>query len=240
MNYLKWLGTELKSINAAGGVMLAFIIGVQLAFYLSAPITGLSTITLVATLVGSACTVYMMIGKPINGLLGLISAIGFIYINWTAGHYASVLDQLVFVALIDLPLIFTWKTWGHKVENGVKFLSKTGWVLTLAFMLAFWYPMMLAYEALGDSNPLWDSIVLIIGATASLYVFKGYGDSYTLWLLSDFVNIALWVSALFAGYSASSLPMLLTMSFYLATAVYGRFFSIWKGRKNTNSIKSVR
>ena len=231
MNYLKWLGTELKSINTAGGVMLAFIIGVQLAFYLSAPITGLSTITLVATLVGSACTVYMAMGKPINGLLGLISAIGFIYINWTAGHYASVLDQLVFVALIDLPLIFTWKTWGHKIENGVKFLGKTGWVLTLAFMLAFWYPMMLAYEALGDSNPLWDSIVLIIGATASLYVFKGYGDSYTLWLLSDFVNIALWVSALFAGYSASSLPMLLTMSFYLATALYGRFWSIWRGNK---------
>ena len=172
MNYLKWLGKELKSINAAGGVMLAFIIGVQLAFYLSAPITGLSTITLVATLVGSACTVYMAMGKPINGLLGLISAIGFIYINWTAGHYASVLDQLVFVALIDLPLIFTWKTWGHKIENGVKFLDKTGWVLTLAFILAAWYPMMLAYTALGDSNPLWDSIVLIIGAMASLYVFK--------------------------------------------------------------------
>lgn len=239
MSYLKWLGTELRSINAAGGVMLAFIVGVQLAFYLSAPITGLSTITLVATLVGSACTVYMMLGKPINGLLGLISAAGYIYINWSAGHYASVLDQLVFVALIDLPLIFTWKTWGHKVENGVKFLSKTGWVLTLVLMLVAWYPMMLVYEALGDSNPLWDSIVLIIGAMASLYVFKGYGDSYSLWLLSDAVNILLWVSALFAGYSASSLPMLLTMSFYLATAVYGRFFSIWKGRKNTNSIKTV-
>ena len=231
MSYLKWLGTELKSINAAGGVMLAFIVGVQLAFYLSAPITGLSTITLVATLVGSACTVYMMIGKPINGLLGLISALGFIYINWTAGHYASVLDQLVFVALIDLPLIFTWKTWGHKVENGVKFMDKTGWILTLGFILIAWYPMMLAYQALGDSNPIWDSVVLIIGATASLYVFKGYGDSYSLWLLSDAVNILLWVSALFKGYSASSLPMLLTMSFYLATAVYGRFWSIWKGNK---------
>ena len=231
MSYLKWLGTELRSINAAGGVMLAFIVGVQLAFYLSAPITWLSTITLVATLVGSACTVFMMLGKPINGLLGLISAAGFIYINWSAGHYASVLDQVVFVALIDLPLIFTWKTWGHKIENGVKFLNKTGWALTLGFILMAWYPMMLAYQALGDTNPLWDSIVLIIGAMASLYVFKGYGDSYTLWLLSDFVNIALWVSALFAGYSASSLPMLLTMSFYLATALYGRFWSIWKGNK---------
>jgi nicotinamide mononucleotide transporter len=173
----------------------------------------------------------MSLGKPINGLLGLISAIGFIYINWTAGHYASVLDQLVFIALIDLPLIFTWKTWGHKVENGVKFLTKTGWLLTIAFILIAWYPMMLAYQTLGDTNPLWDSIVLIIGAMASLYVFKGYGDSYTLWLASDAVNILLWVSALFAGYSASSLPMLLTMSFYLATALYGRFWSIWRGNK---------
>ena len=117
-NYFNWLLSEIKSLNTAGGVMLAFIVGVQLAFYLTAPRTTLSTITLVATLIGSACTCYMALGKPINGLLGLISAIGFIYINWTAGHYASVLDQLVFVALIDLPLIFTWKTWGHKVENG--------------------------------------------------------------------------------------------------------------------------
>ena len=231
MNYLKWLGTELKSINAAGGIMLAFIVGVQLAFFLTAPITGLSFVTLVATLVGSACTVYMMLGKPINGWLGLISALGFIYVNWSAGHYASVLDQLVFIALIDVPLILTWKTWGHKVENGVKFLSKRGWILTLAGMLILWYPVMLIYSQLGDTNPLWDSIVLIIGATASLYVFKGYGDSYSLWLLSDGVNIMLWLSAAIVGYSASSLPMLLTMAFYLATAIYGRFFSIWKGNK---------
>jgi nicotinamide mononucleotide transporter len=73
---------------------------------------------------------------------------------------------------------------------------------------------------------------LIIGATASIYVFMGYGDSYTLWLLSDFVNICLWISALFAGYSASSLPMLLTMAFYLVTALYGRFWSIWSGKQN--------
>ncbi|MCK8628189.1 nicotinamide riboside transporter PnuC, partial [Fructobacillus cardui] len=102
-NYVKWLVQEIKSLNTARAVMLSFMVGVQLALFLVAPITGLSTITLVATLVGSACTVYMMIGKPINGLLGLISALGFIYVNWTAGHYASVLDQLVFVALIDIP-----------------------------------------------------------------------------------------------------------------------------------------
>ncbi|MGY3735334.1 nicotinamide riboside transporter PnuC [Lactococcus taiwanensis] len=227
-NYIIWLKDELKSINTAGSIMLSFIIGVQLAFFLTAPITLLSVITLIATLIGSACTVYMMIGKPINGLLGLISAIGFIYINWTAGHYASVLDQLVFVALIDIPLIITWKNWGHRIENGVKFMKGRSWILTILIMLALWWPMMMIYQHLGDTNPVWDAITLIIGATASLLVFKGYGDSYSLWLLSDFVTIILWATALAKGYSASSLPMLLTLTFYLATALYGKFFSIWK------------
>lgn len=212
--------------------MLAFIFGVQLALFLSNPITLLSGITLFATLLGSACTVYMMIGKPINGLLGLISALGYIYINWQAGHYASVLDQFVFILLIDLPLIMTWKTWGHRIVDGVKFLHIRGWVITLAVMLLLWVPVIWIYTHLGDTNPVWDAIVLIIGATASIYVFMGYGDSYTLWLLSDFVNICLWISALFAGYSASSLPMLLTMAFYLVTALYGRFWSIWSGKQN--------
>lgn len=226
-NYVKWLVTEIKSLNTAGAVMLAFMVGVQLALFMVAPITGLSVITLVATLVGSACTVYMMIGKPINGLLGLISALGFIYVNWTAGHYASVLDQLVFVALIDIPLIITWKNWGHRIENGVKRLSLEGWAMTISLMLPAWLIAFIIYNNLNDMNPVWDSLVLVIGATASIYVFKGYGDSYSLWLASDVVNIVLWFTALSAGYSASSLPMLLTMAFYLMTALYGRFVSVW-------------
>ena len=230
-NYFKWLIEEIKSINVAGGVMLSFIIGVQLAFYLSNPITLLSTITLIATLVGSACTVYMMIGKPINGLLGLISAVGFIYINWSAGHYASVLDQLVFILLIDLPLILTWRNWGDRVKNGVKFLTNRGWFTTFATMAILWAPMAWVYTQLNDTNPIWDAIVLIIGATASLLVFKGYGDSYSLWLLSDAVTIILWFTAFMDGYSASALPMLLTMLFYLMTALYGRFFAVWSKRK---------
>ncbi|CAK1251081.1 Nicotinamide riboside transporter PnuC (PnuC) [Fructobacillus fructosus] len=226
-NYVKWLGQEIKSLNTAGAVMLAFMVGVQLALFMVAPITGLSIITLVATLVGSACTVYMMIGKPINGLLGLISALGFIYVNWKAGHYASVLDQLVFVALIDVPLIITWKNWGHRIENGVKRLSIEGWAMTISLMIPAWLVTFIIYNNLNDMNPLWDSLVLVIGATASYYVFKGYGDSYSLWLASDVVNIVLWFTALSAGYSASSLPMLLTMAFYLMTALYGRFVSVW-------------
>lgn len=207
--------------------MLSFITGVQLAFFLSDPITFLSAITLLASFIGSACTVYMMIGRPINGLLGLISAVGFIYVNWTAGHFASVLDQVVFITMIDLPLIFTWKNWGNRIENGVKHLNLEGWVATIIGMVIALFPMVAIYQGIGDTNPVWDALVLIIGATASMYVFRGYGDSFTLWIASNLVNICLWASAMIAGYSASSLPMLLTMVFYMSTALYGRFVSVW-------------
>lgn len=231
MQYFNWLRDEIKSINTSGSVMLAFMFGVQLALLLSGDITARALIVFIATIVGSACTVYMMIGRPINGLLGLISAIGFIYIHYTAGHYASVLDQLVFVALIDIPLMIKWRTWGYRVEDGVKFLSRRGWLLTIVGLIALWAVATYAYTQLGDTNPIWDSLSLTIGAIASIYVFFGYGDSYSLWLLSDVANIALWATALAANYSASSLPMLLTMSFYLATAIYGRFVSVWSKSK---------
>ena len=231
MQYFKWLREEIKSINTAGGIMLAFMLGVQLAFLLTGELNTMALVTFAATMVGSACTVYMMIGKPINGLLGLISAIGFIYINWSVGHYASVLDQLVFIALIDLPLLIKWRTWGDRVKNGVKFLTNRGWFATFATMAILWAPMAWVYIQLNDTNPIWDAIVLIIGATASLLVFKGYGDSYSLWLLSDAVTIILWFTAFMDGYSASALPMLLTMLFYLMTALYGRFFAVWSKSK---------
>jgi nicotinamide mononucleotide transporter len=98
-------------------------------------------------------------------------------------------------------------------------------------MAILWAPMAWVYTQLNDTNPIWDAIVLIIGATASLLVFKGYGDSYSLWLLSDAVTIILWFTAFMDGYSASALPMLLTMLFYLMTALYGRFFAVWSKRK---------
>lgn len=231
MQYFKWLREEIKSINTAGGVMLAFMLGVQLAFLLTGELNTMAFVTFAATMVGSACTVYMMIGKPINGLLGLISAIGFIYIHYSAGHYASVLDQLFFIVLIDLPLLFRWRTWGHRVEGGVKFLSRRGWWLTALATLIVWAIATYLYTRLGDTNPLWDSLALTISSIASVYVFRGYGDSYTLWLLSDVANITLWATALMANYSSSALSMMLTMSFYLATALYGRFVSVWSKSK---------
>ena len=222
-NYIKWVGSQLKGQGVAGWVIWLFGLAFQLGLMLGqGNVTLTSLIALLATVIGLLCTTTMMSGKPVNGLLGLISAIGFIYINWTSGHYASVLDQLVFVALIDIPLIFMYKKWEDEVKNGVKLLTPRGWVVTVLAMLIVWLPMTWVYTQLGDTQPLVDSAVLIVGATASLYVFFGYADSYSLWLVGDVINLVLWFTALQNGLSTASMAMLVSTLMYTFTAIYGR------------------
>ncbi|WP_246147493.1 nicotinamide riboside transporter PnuC [Secundilactobacillus folii] len=241
-NYLQWIMSELKGWQTIVWAIFAFGFGFQTNIWLSSPITLLTTITYVATLVGLLCTCAMAAGKAINGLLGFISAFGFIYVNWTAGHYASVLDQLIFVVLIDAPLMFTWKTWGQRFQAKVKSLNGKGYVVSIIGMLIAWAILYPIYVELGDSNPVWDSLVLAIGATASLLCTLHFAQQADFWFGEDLFNIVLWFTALQGGYSQAALAMLVSTLMYFSTAVYSRFFSPWhearvviKAKRQTNT-----
>lgn len=207
--------------------MWVFGVGFQLALFLTGKINLLACITILATLLGLLCTVAMSDGKSINGVLGFISAIGFIYVNLTAGHYSSVLDQLFFVFLIDLPIMFKWRTWGQGFKTKVRNLGLKGYSRIVPAIIIFWNGLYFIDIKIGANSPLFDSLSLAIGATASILCVNHVTQTYELWLVSDLVNIALWVSALSAGYSQASLPMLVSMILYTATSIYGRFFSDW-------------
>ena len=97
-----------------------------------------------------------------------------------------------------------------------------GWVYVVVVILAAWFVLYYVGIYLHDTNPLWDALALAIGGTASWLCFRQYSTTYTLWLISDFVNIALWFTALKDGYSQAALPMLAMTLFYLATAVVGK------------------
>ena len=100
-------------------------------------------------------------------------------------------------------------------------------MLTIIAMLVALPFVTMLYGYLGDTQPLWDSAILIVGATASLYVFLGHGDSYSLWLASDVLNILLWFNALQQGLSPASLAMLVSVLMYTFTAIYGKTH-FWK------------
>jgi len=238
-NYFQWIKSELSNWSTTIWGIFWFGVAFQLALFLTGQINLLTSITFAATLFGLLCVCAMAEGKTINGVLGLISAAGFIFVNWSAGHYASVLDQTIFALLIDIPLLARWRTWGQNFDAKVRRLTPKGWLVVIAIVLVAWFGLFHAYVALHDTNPLWDSLVLSLGATASAMVVLHYGNTYQLWLAEDLVNIVLWFTALQAGYSQASLPMLVVTMIYFASAIYGNFMSVWS-KKHYDEVKEVK
>ena len=249
-NYFQWIKSELSGWDSFPWAIFSFAAGFELAIFLLGKINLISSVSFVSTLFGLLCVVAMsarghdgngkvVVGHAINGLLGAISVLGYIYINYTAGHWFSILDQLIFFAFIDAEMLIMWRTWGRgedqKLKTLVNFNGATTfkekakryvtskWPLIIIIILASWFILYHIGLVLNDSNPVWDSLTLAIGATASFLYFRRYTQTYSLWMLSNLVNLILWLTAFSRGYSQAALPMLVMTAFYNLNALYGRW-----------------
>lgn len=231
-NYFQWLKEELSGWDRLPWAVFGGGVGFQLAILLLNKINWISILSFIGIFFGMWCTVAMSAGgynskgervssHAINGLLGAISVFAYVIINLSAGHYWSVLDQLVFLFLIDLPLLVSWRTW-NGASTEIKGLTKQGWLYVIVAILVSWFVLYHVGILLNDTNPVWDALTLAIGGTASWLCYRKYSTTYTLWLISDFVNITLWFTALKNGYSQAALPMLAMSIFYTATAIIGK------------------
>lgn len=234
-NWFQWLKFELKEVfnsRAALGIWL-FGVGFQLATLLANPINWVAVMTFGATVLGLLCTVAMMTGNSINGLLGALSVLGFCIVNSAAGHWWSILDQLVFLFLIDLPLMVKWKTWGADFEKKARTLNSKGWFAAIVGIVLFWALLYPLGVALHDTAPLIDAGVLAIGAVASVLCALHYNNTYTLWMISNLINVVLWIqTAMTQGINGTTVAMLVSTLMYMSTAIYGRFFSPWTAGDN--------
>ncbi|MDD9148455.1 MULTISPECIES: nicotinamide riboside transporter PnuC [unclassified Sporolactobacillus] len=231
-SYGQWLKQQLTSIPTVPWTMFGFGVGAETVVFLTGTINWLTFLSFVGVFFGMGCVCSMSSGHTINGLLGAISVVAYVIVNLQAHHWFSIIDQLCFFFLIDLELLMTWRTWGRGKNYNIKSLSIKQWTVTVVVILAAWFGLYHLGLITADNNPVWDSLALAIGGTASFLCFRRYTQTYTLWLISDFVNVALWFYALKDGYSPASLTMLVMELFYTATAIYGRFFSIWTGKLN--------
>ena len=236
-NYFQWLVDEFKGWRTITWAIWTFGVGFQLMNMISLGINTGTVVTFIGTSIGLLCTCGMLEQRTVNGLLGFISALALIYVNYEAKHYASVIDQLFFVGLIDLPLMFTWRTWGSKMAQGVRQLDIKGWALSTGIIAALWAVLYPTYVTLNDSNPVWDSLTLAIGAVASVLFFLRYTQTYNLWLAANVVNLILWTTALYGHYTASAFAMVVSTIMYLVTSLYGRFFSDWTKNKPAQKVE---
>lgn len=79
--------------------------------------------TLAAALLGFTTTLAITNARPINGILGLVSALVYIGLALDAGNPADAVLQFVYIILLDLPVILM-PSWSENVATRVRKLSE--------------------------------------------------------------------------------------------------------------------
>ena len=239
-NYFQWLKNQFTFLDRFAWLLYGLGLGFQLHIWVGAPITWSSTIAFLGIATGYLCTILMgakgwqkvqesdgtvmehlVSGRSANGLLGSVSVIFYCILNAQAGHWFSIVDQLIFFVLIHIEMVIMWRTWGHGESEDTKDATWKQWLIIILGLLIFWAVLTPVGYWLNDSQPIVDSLVLAFGAMASIMYVKRNSSSYILFLLSNVVNIVLWAGALDKGLSPAALAMLAMTIMYMISSFYG-------------------
>lgn len=160
--------------------------------------------TLFAGVLGFTCTLSITNAKPLNGVLGLVSALIYIFVAIQAKNFNDVLLQTVYIITLDLPVLLM-PSWAKDVDKKVRFLHEKGkglrnWVLTILFFV-----VVLAVLYYSDTHwfisprPWVDSIAATIGITGSLLTTLRFSESYLMWTIQGIMSVILWGMTAFQG-----------------------------------------
>ena len=157
-----------------------------------------------AGVLGFTCTLSITNAKPLNGVLGLVSALIYIFVAIQAKNFNDVLLQTVYIITLDLPVLLM-PSWAKDVDKKVRFLHEKGkglrnWVLTILFFV-----VVLAVLYYSDTHwfisprPWVDSIAATIGITGSLLTTLRFSESYLMWTIQGIMSVILWGMTAFQG-----------------------------------------
>lgn len=201
----KWYVDQMKGWSMRSYFLLA--IGVSLIAGMTIGGGKFNTVTiatLFAGMLGFTCTLSITNAKPLNGVLGLVSALIYIFVAINAKNYNDVLLQSIYIITLDLPVLLM-PSWAKNVKAKVRFLHEKGhgrrnWLLTALF-----FCVVLAVLYYSDTHwfisprPWVDSIAATIGITGSFLTTLRFSESYYCWTIQGVMSIILWLLTAIQG-----------------------------------------
>ena len=153
--------------------------------------------TMFAGVLGFTCTLSITNTKPLNGVLGLVSALIYIVVAVQAKNYNDVLLQAIYILLLDLPVLLM-PSWAKDVDKKVRFLHERGrgltnWVLVIVFFVVLTGILYYSDTHIFISPRPWiDSIAASIGITGAVLTTLRFSESYYCWTIQGLMSVILW------------------------------------------------
>lgn len=223
---LKWFRQQISGWPVANYCLFWFAVGSQLMIYVTGKINFLSTITFIGTVLGCLCIVSINAAKSVNGILGIISALCKIYVGFKAKNYLVMFEEIAYIVTLDLPVIFSVKSWNEHTVEHLRKLSKKGWVVAILSTISIWIISAYAIGHLtNDPRPIIDGMSFAISLTGGIMCFLRFNNQYFWWTFSSVAQIILWGVTFTQG--GATLAMLVSSAIYLTNDALAFLTSPW-------------
>lgn len=229
INYFKFLLHQLKGWPQQNYYLFFFSLGCQVMTLVNQPINLLTVITFIGTTLGVLCILSINAAKSVNGILGIISAICFIYVGYSAKNYLSIGEQIAYMITLDIPVLLS-KEWNHNMAAKIrKFTGKTWGIAIISTIIVYFVSGYLIQRFTNDPRPWIDAIAFSISLSAGIISFLRYNNQYFWWLASGLAQMVLWYISFRHG--SASLAMFVNSSVYLINDVLAFTVSPWYNKK---------
>lgn len=231
-NYFVWMVNQIKGWPQQNYYLFWFAVGAQIMTLVNAPITPVAVVTFISTLLGVLCILSINAAKSVNGWLGIISAIGLIYVSFKAKNYLAIGEQIAYMVTLDIPVLISLKSWNDDTVNHLKKFGMKEWVISIiGTILVYIISGYLIGVLTDDPRPWFDAISFAISLTAGIMCFMRYNNQYFWWLLSGIFQMVLWGVTFSQG--GASLAMAVNSSVYILNDILAFTVSPWfsAGRK---------
>lgn len=209
-----WYFHQMRGWSFKTYMLLMFGIGVIVGTTISSAITPIAFVTMLAAIMGFTCTLAITNAKPLNGVLGLLSAIIYIIVAINARNYADVVLQTSYIFLLDLPVLLL-PAWAKDAEKHIHGLNAVKWLLTLLFFAVVTGLLYFMDTHIFISPRPWiDAIAGSIGVTGSLLCTLRFREQYYFWTIQGIMSVVLWGITAMQG--DANLTLFFTYILYLS------------------------
>ncbi|MGM0215768.1 nicotinamide riboside transporter PnuC [Enterococcus sp. AZ109] len=228
-SYLHFLGHQLKGWPQQNYYLFYFSLGCQIMTLVNSPITWLSVVAFIGTNLGVLCILSISAAKSVNGVLGILSAICFIIVGFSAKNYLSIGEQIAYMVTLDIPVLLS-KEWNSNMASKIRQFTGKSWIVAIVgTMIVYFISGNLIQQFTDDPRPWIDAIAFAISLSAGIISFLRYNNQYFWWLASGLAQMVLWFISFKHG--SASLAMFINSSVYLINDVLAFTISPWYNKK---------
>ena len=197
---LHWYKDQMSGWMTSSYILLACGTLFLLATGLYHNFNALGITSTIAGIIGFTCTLSITNGKPINGVLGFVSALMLIYVASTTGNYSDVVMQTAYIFLLDIPVVLN-KNWNSSEGLSPRLLTGKYIGQTVVTFIIFWaITYGLDTVILTSPRPVIDSLSATIGLTGAILTVRRFRSSYYFWFAQSIMSITLWSVTAIAGH----------------------------------------